>query len=884
MNSKFLNLKVAFTSFLFLILFSLNSLAQFDIEKTKKELTVRNIYTIIEVSETNNNSQNGDIFAGTWGAGIWKSTDMGNTWNRRSEGLLSYDIRKLVTSNSNRIFAATAKGLYYTDNGGLNWSVVNGLDEKDSYRNIVINGNDIYVVADDGKLYKSRNNGLSWSQTGKINEPIITAPIIISENKMLVGTENGLLISEDEGRTWIKVSNEIINETIKDISLINETLYITTLSKGIFISGDYGNTISKFDNGLQQKRVKKVASDARGNVFATIDDEVPYTLNTSANIWQQGYSNISASSIEFISSNRDGKMVAAITSGGKVLFSNDAGASWRVGSKLIGVIPNTHFVELRVPNEGETLNRGIKSYTPPPVEFLQNQNRLNKTTDSSSARPSLRSSGLAPLQLDGLAMRLTTTKINVTYDDGIIPEARVAFQYAADIWASIINTPVEINVRVYYVPLADGILADCGPGAIWYEVDNEPIPNTCYHTALAEKLAGIEINLHSDPDIIVRVNSNYPANRFYFRTDGNTPLEQYDFVSLILHELCHGLGYTFGFSYNAGRGSWSNSYPRYPYIGARFLFNGNNQALIDTTIFPNPSIELGRQLTSDNIYWNGPNVTEAKMYAPANYYSASSILHLDDATYFPGSENHLMTPWFYGGTATHSPGDIVLKQLADMGWGTASSIVTDSTIEIYPTNITFSSVIYSSQQRIVWIINDGTDPLVVSSISIVGTGFRLTNNESTITVQPGDSYTLRVQFLPTDARQYFGTLILTYNRSDSPTNISLMGYGLIEHGNTFLFQNNPNPVRAGSDVTIRYRILTSRKVTLTVYDILGREVAKLLTNEEQDYGLHSVNFNTKGLTSGVYFYKLRVKDHSLLGDPIFNPQVYEETKKMLIIR
>jgi hypothetical protein len=111
-----------------------------------------------------------------------------------------------------------------------------------------------------------------------------------------------------------------------------------------------------------------------------------------------------------------------------------------------------------------------------------------------------------------------------------------------------------------------------------------------------------------------------------------------------------------------------------------------------------------------------------------------------------------------------------------------------------------------------------------------------------------------------------------------------LGRGGIANSNTFLFQNNPNPVRAGYDVTIRYRIMSYKKVTLTVYDILGREVAKLLTNEIQSEGLHSVNFDTKGLTSGVYFYKLRSEDYSPLGDPIYRPQVYEEAKKMLIIR
>jgi len=259
---------------------------------------------------------------------------------------------------------------------------------------------------------------------------------------MLVGTENGLLISEDEGRTWTKGNHEINNETIKDISLINEQIYITTLSKGIFISGDYGNTISKFDNGLQQKRVKKVASDAKGYVFATVDGEAPYTLNTSANTWQQGYSNISAKSVEFISSNKNGRM-SAITSGGEVLFSNDVGASWSSGSQLICAIPNTRFIELKASDST------VRHYTPPPEEFLKN--RLNKKT---------------------------TATINVTYE-GFTSEAQAAFQYAVDIWASLISSPVEINVHASYEPIEHGPLGQAGPTLMNIR-PNLPIYTRCF--------------------------------------------------------------------------------------------------------------------------------------------------------------------------------------------------------------------------------------------------------------------------------------------------------------------------------------------------------------------------------------------------------------------
>jgi hypothetical protein len=563
MNSKFLQPRNIFISLLFLILFKFNALAQKDVEKIKKELEVRNLYTIIETN-------NGNIFAGTWGAGIWKSTDFGITWNRTSEGLLSYDIRKLLALDNNKIFAATASGLYYTNDAGLNWTALNYLDQKVGYRNIIINDNNIYVATDDGKIYKSQNEVLTWSQTGKIDEPIINVPMIISQNKMLVGTENGLIVSEDEGKTWVKSNNEINSEI-------------------------------------------------------------------SSNTRQQDYPNISTSPIEFISSNRDGKMVA-ITSGGEVLISNDAGISWSVGSNLICAIPNTRLIEVKASEES------LKSYIPPPAEFFQK--RLNKTTSAT---------------------------INVRYDETnapFPPEAKKAFQYAVDIWASIISSPIAINVNAVFESFDSGSTTlGFSINPTLYTFSNQPISNTFYPVALAEKLYGDRINLDNEPDMNLHFNSNYVPN-FYFGTDGRLAWDQYDFVTLALHEICHGLGYTSGFQYSQdnGNGSWGPWRP-YPLIFDRFLYNGNNQSLIDTSLFPNPSLSLGSQLTSNNIFWNSPSVKGVQMYAPATY-SASSIVHLNYGSYPMYTGNRLMSPFLPGGGATHSPGDIVSRQMTDMGWGT----------------------------------------------------------------------------------------------------------------------------------------------------------------------------------------------------------------------
>ena len=76
-----------------------------------------------------------------------------------------------------------------------------------------------------------------------------------------------------------------------------------------------------------------------------------------------------------------------------------------------------------------------------------------------------------------------------------------------------------------------------------------------------------------------------------------------------------------------------------------------------------------------------------------------------------------------------------------------------------------------------------------------------------------------------------------------------------------LLQNYPNPFNPTT--TIKYSIPQlgiesgSARVTLKIYDILGREI-RTLVNARQKPGNYSVQFNATGLPSGIYFYKLKV--------------------------
>lgn len=69
-----------------------------------------------------------------------------------------------------------------------------------------------------------------------------------------------------------------------------------------------------------------------------------------------------------------------------------------------------------------------------------------------------------------------------------------------------------------------------------------------------------------------------------------------------------------------------------------------------------------------------------------------------------------------------------------------------------------------------------------------------------------------------------------------------------------LLQNYPNPFNPNT--TISYSIANSEFVELKVYDLLGNQVSSLV-NEYKSAGNYSTNFSASGLSSGIYFYRIR---------------------------
>jgi hypothetical protein len=260
----------------------------------------------------------------------------------------------------------------------------------------------------------------------------------------------------------------------------------------------------------------------------------------------------------------------------------------------------------------------------------------------------------------------SNTVINVNYT-GFTPAAQTAFQFAVDIWESLLDSSVPINVNASFANLGSGILGQAGPESFFRNFSAAPQTNTWYPVALANSLAGQDLDPAAS-DIGSQFNSNF---NWYYGLDNNVPTNQISFVSVVLHELGHGLGFLGLMNNQSGVGSWGFGTGS-PGIYDRFTENGSGQSLLNTSLFPNPSTALGSQLTSNNIFFDGSNANAAnggnrvKLYAPSTWSGGSSYSHLDEV--FNNTPNALMTYSIGFGESILNPGPVTLGLFKDMGW------------------------------------------------------------------------------------------------------------------------------------------------------------------------------------------------------------------------
>jgi hypothetical protein len=202
-----------------------------------------------------------------------------------------------------------------------------------------------------------------------------------------------------------------------------------------------------------------------------------------------------------------------------------------------------------------------------------------------------------------------------------------AFQYAADIWGATLTSSVPIRIGASFVPLSctasSAVLGSAGANEIWSDFQNAPRPNTWYPSALASKLAGVDVATPGQPHIIARFNSRLglfpdclPGAGFYLGLDRNFG-QGIDLVTVLLHEFAHGLGFQTFTDDETGAEILDQ-----PSIWDYYLLDNRlNRTWVELT----PAQRAASAITWRGLSWNGPIVTAnvPRVLAPASNLAIS---------------------------------------------------------------------------------------------------------------------------------------------------------------------------------------------------------------------------------------------------------------------
>jgi len=312
------------------------------------------------------------------------------------------------------------------------------------------------------------------------------------------------------------------------------------------------------------------------------------------------------------------------------------------------------------------LAAGLLAFGASPASALSFRSRpanqwINYYAGTSAPTTALRAA-TSDLGSDAGWKKATASPTTFIVDYTNFPEAaKVAFNAAVAIWADRYLSSVPIRIEASWLNLGANVLGSTSPGNFYSGFDGAPDRSLWYPSALANALAGKDLNPGS-PEIKMKFSS---GTSWYFGTDGQVPRTSYDLETAVLHELGHGLGFLSSDTYDASTRLGLLDQPT-PFDA--FARTQDDRALVDIA---SPSLALGQALTSP-LTWGGAkgiaanNGIRPRLYTPGTYQDGSSVSHLDEVIYPSGTPNTLMTPALNPGETIHDPGPIALGMLEDL--------------------------------------------------------------------------------------------------------------------------------------------------------------------------------------------------------------------------
>lgn len=228
-----------------------------------------------------------NMFAGTEAGGVFLSTDNGESWTAKNNGLPKwsstgyfsvYDIKL----KGNYIFAGTEEGIYYSTDMGTNWIFCT----SGGCVTLVFKGDTIFAgVYMAGGVLVSSDNGLTWSNMNKglpKNDDHLY-PIATSGNNIFVTTEHGLYLSTNNGNNWYPINHGLNDSTrVGSLVISGSNVFAGTEEGGVFLSTNNGSNWHAVNYGFPYLDIYSLA----------LSGDYIYAGTDGTGVWKRSISDI----------------------------------------------------------------------------------------------------------------------------------------------------------------------------------------------------------------------------------------------------------------------------------------------------------------------------------------------------------------------------------------------------------------------------------------------------------------------------------------------------------------------------------------------------------------------------------------------------------------
>jgi len=280
------------------------------------------------------------LFAGT-GTRIFKTTDGGKTWSESGTGYPGMEAFDVVIHprSPNTVYATTnGNGVFKSTDGGSTWSAVNqGLTDLGVCSLAIdpVHPTTLYAGTRYSGVFKTSNGGGTWVPTGALGNPVVWALAVHPDKPLTVyaGTDGGVYKSTNGGTSWSLADPDISWLNVQDIQIdpdTPDTVFATGMG-GLYKTVN-GADFEFADHGLYNASCMGLALDTRhpATLYAATWGNGVWRSGNGGASWVEANAGLSGAIVHSVAVHPQDSRIAYAGTAGNLFKTEDGGITWRL--------------------------------------------------------------------------------------------------------------------------------------------------------------------------------------------------------------------------------------------------------------------------------------------------------------------------------------------------------------------------------------------------------------------------------------------------------------------------------------------------------------------------------------------------------------------------